>query len=131
MNKRIEPKAGVGVASILLIVAVLCMTVFASLSLLTAKNDAELTEKTVAASAAYYEADALAQQRIADVADFIATGESLPDGVAREENGFSFTQPVSDGLGIYVRLDEHGSATQYSLRRTEDDMDHVILDLWK
>jgi len=131
MNARMRTGAGVGVPSILLIVVVLCMTVFASLSLLTAKNDARLTEKTIAATAAYYEADALAQQRLADISEAIVNGGALPEGVVREEGGISFSQPVSGSLEIFVRLDESGAVVQYGLREAGGAEEAVTLDLWK
>ncbi|MDD4075266.1 MAG: hypothetical protein PHC80_04165 [Eubacteriales bacterium] len=104
MNNRLPSNAGVGVASILLIVVMLCMTVFASLSLLTAKNDATLTDKTVAYTRAYYAADADAQRIIADVAAALSAGTALPAGVARQGNALSFSVPVNESAAILVTL---------------------------
>ncbi|MDD3920974.1 MAG: hypothetical protein PHO41_07395 [Eubacteriales bacterium] len=99
MNNRLPSNAGVGVASILLIVIMLSMTVFASLSLLTAKNDETLTEKTAAYTRAYYAADAAAQRTIANMNAALASGGALPAGAA-----LSFSIPVNDSTALAVTL---------------------------
>lgn len=56
-NERHTPAIHVGSASIVMIFAVLCLTVFASLSLVTANHERKLAEKTAAAVQQYYAAD--------------------------------------------------------------------------
>jgi hypothetical protein len=58
---------GVGSASIVLIFAVLCLTVFALISLSSVKNDKALTDSNVKLVKAYYEADTLAECILADI----------------------------------------------------------------
>ncbi|WP_312645618.1 hypothetical protein [Hydrogenoanaerobacterium sp.] len=52
----------VGSSSILVIFVVLCLTTFATLSLVSAKADYKLTQKTAQATAEYYAADAKAEE---------------------------------------------------------------------
>ena len=56
-NKRSAMGVHVGSASIVMIFAVLCLTVFASLSLVTANYERKLAEKSAAAVQQYYAAD--------------------------------------------------------------------------
>ena len=56
-NKRPTAGVHVGSASIVMIFAVLCLTVFASLSLVTANYERKLAEKSAAAVQQYYAAD--------------------------------------------------------------------------
>ncbi|MDO5111436.1 MAG: hypothetical protein Q4E65_03925 [Clostridia bacterium] len=135
MSNRLPSNAGVGVASILLIVVMLCMTVFAALSLLTAKNDGTLTEKTVAYTRAYYQADATAQRMIADVAAALATGGALPDGVTRNGDTLAFLVPVSETANLCVTLTDTGRAytiDSYGVQGVEDGpLAYDTLTLWQ
>ena len=63
--KRLPSRMGVGASSILLILVVVSLTLFASLALVQARADASLTEKTAASAGAFYDADARAQRMIA------------------------------------------------------------------
>lgn len=69
MSKK-SPSAGIGVgsSSILAIFVVLCLTAFATLSLVSARADAKLTQKSADAAAAYYAADCAAEQKLAELA---------------------------------------------------------------
>ena len=59
-NQRFSPPA-VGGASLLVVFAVLCLTVFALLSLTTVQADVRLADASVQAVADYYAADLEAQ----------------------------------------------------------------------
>ncbi len=136
MNNRLPSNAGVGVASILLIVVMLCMTVFASLSLLTAKNDATLTEKTVAYTRAYYTADAHAQRIIADVAAALASGAALPKEVTQEGDTLSFSVPVNDTAAILVTLHAESNSKlivdSYGVNAVQtQNIEDEPLNLWR
>ena len=67
--KQYPSRMGVGASSILLILVVVSLTLFASLALVQARGDAALTKKTASGIAAFYEADARAQQTIAALDD--------------------------------------------------------------
>ena len=67
--KQYPSRMGVGASSILLILVVVSLTLFASLSLIQARADATLTQKTAASIRTFYEADAKAQQTIAALDD--------------------------------------------------------------
>jgi hypothetical protein len=73
---------GVGSASVVLIFAVLCLTVFALISLSTAANDKALTRNNANLVREYYRADTLAETILADI---------LRDGVQEKVRGIEIT----------------------------------------
>jgi len=96
MAKRSSP--AVGASSLLVIFAVLCLTVFALLSLSTVQADKRLSDASAEAALAYYEADTAAERIFA----LLRAGE-LPDGVTIQ----SYTdliegEPISGQFCSYV-----------------------------
>ena len=102
---------GVGSASIVLIFAVLCLTIFSLITFVVAGNDKSLTDAKVRLVTGYYEADALAERILADILD--------SDTVSAELHGVSihtrwdesldaeviyFFCPISDIKALYVNL---------------------------
>jgi hypothetical protein len=99
---------GVGASSILLILVVVSLTLFASLALVQARSDAALTEKTAVSTAAYYDADARAQLMLTALDDALKLGD-LPesvDGVMKQADGsYAFSVGASDGHALNVVVD--------------------------
>ena len=84
--RKLPSRTGVGASSILLILVAVAMTLFAVLSLVTARNDKVLTDRAVAATSAYYRADSEAQRALADIDAYLATGDEA------KLNGRTLTQ---------------------------------------
>ena len=103
MNKRerFAPPV-VGGSSLLVIFAVLCLTVFALLSLSTVQADGRLADASVEAVTAYYRADCQAEAVLA----CLRSGQ-MPQGVTADGDGYTYTCPISDTqtLLVEVRLD--------------------------
>ena len=76
----------VGASSLLVIFAVLCLTIFALLSISTVQANGRLSDHAVNAVMNYYEADAQAESILAK----LRAGEK-PDGVVQEENSNLYT----------------------------------------
>ena len=96
----------VGGASLLVVFAVLCLTVFALLSLSTVRANGRLSEASAQAVADYYAADCAAQEILAR----LRAGEE-PEGVEFEGFGelyASYACPISDQqeLRVEVRFPE-------------------------
>lgn len=92
----------VGGASLLVVFAVLCLTVFALLSLSTVRANGRLSETSARAVADYYAADCAAQEILAR----LRAGEE-PDGVELEGFGelyASYTCPISDQQELRVKV---------------------------
>ena len=94
----------VGVSSLLVIFAVLCLTVFALLSVSTVRADRALSEKSAAAAEGYYRADYAAEVTLAR----LRAGER-PEGV-KESNGICcYTHPISETQTLVVEVKVEGN----------------------
>jgi hypothetical protein len=98
-----------GSASIVLIFAVLCLTIFSVISLVTALNEETLIKNEVALVTAYYEADSLAEKIFSE----IFFSEEIPSEIFGIEifsyiewdtfrEIVSFMCPISETKGLYV-----------------------------
>lgn len=65
--KKQRGYANIGFSSILTIFLTICLVTFAALSILTANSDYKLTQKVAEKTTAYYDADSIAQQILADI----------------------------------------------------------------
>ena len=138
MDKRSAP--AVGASSLLVIFAVLCLTVFAMLSLSTAQADKRLSDASAAAALSYYEADTEAERIFAR----LRAGE-LPDGVTvttyaapvegAELHGsiYSYTCTISETQALQVELVEQDGVWTVvrwqAVSTTEWEADDSI-DIW-
>jgi len=87
---------GVGSASIILVFAVLCLTIFSLITFVVAGNEKSLVEARVELVTGYYAADALAEQIISD----ILAADAIPESVR--------------GVNIYTGWDDKlGAETTY------------------
>jgi len=68
---------GIGSASIVLVFAVLCLTVFSLITYVVADNDAALVDAEAKLVTGYYEADALAERIVAEILNASVIPESL------------------------------------------------------
>lgn len=100
-RRRFSPPA-VGGASLLVVFAVLCLTVFALLSLATVQADARLADASIQAVTDYYAADCAAQEILAR----LRNGER-PEGVTFSGSGLLYADyvcPISDTQELRVRV---------------------------
>ena len=91
--------AAVGGSSLLTIFGILCLMVFALLSLSTVLSDQRLSEKTMAQVAEYYAADVMAEE----ILSRLRQGE-LPDGVERDGMVYSYSCPISETQDLIVEV---------------------------
>jgi len=101
-DKRSALPVMVGISSLVVIFAVLCLTVFALLSISTVRANQRLSDKASAAVENYYAADCAAEQILAQLRE-----GKIPPGV-KEENGiYIYNCPVSDTqtLAVAVAVD--------------------------
>lgn len=92
----------VGGSFLLVIFSVLCLTVFAMLSLSTVLADQRLTEASMKAVVSYYVADSHAEEIFAR----LRNGE-LPDGVELDGNRYRYQCQVSALQTLYVELERN------------------------
>ena len=88
-----------GGSSLLVIFAVLCLTVFALLSLSTVLANERLNQASVDAISAYYEADCQAEEIFAE----LRNGQ-MPQGVTENAGIYSYSCPISELQELQVEL---------------------------
>ena len=124
-----NPAPIVGGSSLLVIFAVLCLTVFAMLSLTQAQADRRLAQNSWSAVTGYYRADCQAQE----ILSRLRAGER-PEGVTEEgENVFSYACPISDAQTLEVRVrltGENYEILSWQAVFTADWQADEDLDLW-
>ena len=103
-KKRFAPPP-VGGISLLVVFAVLCLTVFALLSLSTVQADVRLADASVRAVSDYYAADREAQEILAR----LRAGEFLED-VSIEGDVYSYSCPISENRELKVEVRIQGPA---------------------
>ena len=111
-RRRFDPAPGIGVGgvSIIMVFAVLCLTIFAVLSLVTARSERALAERHADAVTEYYAADSLAAEVYDALTDAGETPESML-GVSISKpsaNSLSYTVPISDTRELCVLLLREG-----------------------
>ena len=107
---------GVGSASIILVFAVLCLTVFSLITFVVAGNDKVLVDAESRFVLGYYEADALAERVLTELLK--AGVDKTPETVLGLEIGYDwdmdlmanvyyYSCPLSDEKELFVRLAIH------------------------
>ena len=99
--KRIS---GVGISSLLVIFAVLCLTVFAVLSVSTAQAQLRLAESTRRAATGYYSADCCAEEILARL-----RGGEHPENVKKDGDTYTYACKISETQVLAVRVTVNGT----------------------
>lgn len=89
-----------GVASLLTVLAVLCMSIFAILTFTTAKADDKLSEVTASSVENYYNAEYEAQKILADIRN-----GNIPENVEKYNDEYVYTCNISENLVLKVRVE--------------------------
>lgn len=97
-ERKLSPPA-VGASSLLVIFAVLCLTVFALLSVSTVRADGRLGDNVQCAVTNYYAADCQAEAILAR----LRSGE-IPEGVTEENGVYTYACTISDTQVLAVQV---------------------------
>lgn len=119
----------VGGSSLVVIFAVLCLTVFALLSLSTVKADKRLADINAKAVEEYYAADLEAERILSEI-----RGGSLPDGVTKSGNIYSYSCPVSETQMLSVEVSVTGEGfdiIRWQTVSTTDWTENDGLAVWR
>lgn len=129
MDKRQRFQAPVvGGSSLLVIFAVLCLTVFALLSLSTVQADSRLSDASAAAVSGYYAADCRAEELLAE----LRSGQ-IPEGVNVNGDVYSYTCPISETQELQVEVqirDDSWEILQWKAVSTAQWNEDDTLSLW-
>lgn len=126
-KERFSPPA-LGGISLLVVFAVLCLTVFALLTLTTVQADSRLGDSSLRAVTDYYAADCEAQRILA----LLRAGE-VCEGVVREGDTYYFTCPVSENqeLKAAVRFEgEEYTILYWQSVPVEEEREDSGLNVW-
>lgn len=130
-ERRFSPPAAGG-SSLLVIFAVLCLTVFALLSLSTVQANGRLADASAEAASAYYAADCQAEEILARL-----RGGELPENVVKRHgpdgDTYFYTCPVSDTQLLEVEVRLRGAdwtVLRWQTVSTADWQAENTLDLW-
>lgn len=98
-----------GVSSIIAILVILVLVVFSALSIATSKADLVLSQKTSDSVKAYYEADALAEETMAQIAATVGDGKGWETkltalGCDVQGDLVSYVMTVDENRNLDVRL---------------------------
>jgi len=104
-NDRKSAVPAVGISALLTIFGVLCMTVFAFLSVSTVRAHQRLGESSRQAVIGYYEAEEQAHEILANL-----RAGSIPQGVQRQENVYSYSCSISENQSLQVQVQVEGTA---------------------
>ena len=102
----------VGSASIVMVFAVLCLTIFSVLSFVTANHERKLAEKTAEAVQQYYQADWKAEMYYEELEKQLQEGVSVESlsgldmtvQAMAEETQIQYAVPVDDAQELQVQL---------------------------
>lgn len=125
-KERISPPA-IGGSSLLVIFAVLCLTVFALLSLSTVQAEKRLSDAAADGVTAYYKADLEAEKIFAK----LRAGETVP-GVREENGNVMYTCQISENQTLQVELKKTEDRWQIIRWQTVAQMEQVqeTLPVW-
>lgn len=119
---------GIGASSLLVIFSVLCLAVFALLSIATVQSDWRLGDSVQQAAEAYYLADSQAERILAK----LRNGE-VPEGVSQENGVYSYRCGLSDTQVLAVEVAVKGSdyeILRWQVISTADWQPEEILPVW-
>jgi uncharacterized membrane protein len=104
-DKQAGMGAQIGSASIVMIFAVLCLTIFAVLSFQTATHEQRLAQKTADAAREYYRADSIAEETYVRICNLIFEAENEAENQERmiAELDAMQIQQIRTQDGTYLR----------------------------
>ena len=120
--------AAVGGSSLMVIFAVLCMTVFALLTLSSVQAERRLADAATQTVMAYYEADLRAEEIYAR----LRNGEKIP-GLEAKNRTYEFEIPISGRQTLAVAVtqrEEDWVVLRWQAVTREENLDES-LDVWK
>ena len=111
-KKSLSFGTSMGVSSVIAILVILVLIVFSALSITTSKADLTLSQKSADGIKAYYDADAEAEDRMAEIAETIAGGVDWSTELS--QNGYNISSTVGGTpilIAYTIPVDENRNLT--------------------
>ena len=105
-----------GVTSIIAILVILVLVVFSALSITTSKADLVLSQKTSDSTKAFYAADSIAEERLAEISKAVKAERSWASAVSSldckvDGSSISYTIVVDENRNLEVELSVASNGT--------------------
>lgn len=134
MGFRMSRKFGIGSGTVSLVVifAVLCLVVFALLTLMTARADLNLSEKNAEAQYNYYVADALATNVLGAILDSaIIPEEACGIEIRNSGDMVSYSVEINENMSLYVEYSLlESKIKRWNTAQTKDWVADDSIDVW-
>lgn len=105
MNKQNRVSIGIGLSTLLMIFTVLILTIFATLSYLQAKRNLSETDKIIASSVEYYDADYKASEIFNELKDHLDDSDYLQENnISFSNNEYHYSVKINDEKSLDVVL---------------------------
>ena len=131
------PKISIGITSLTVVLCVLCLTVFAVLTLSTALSEKDFSEKRAQATIEFYAAETEAVHLVNEMKTRLEKGEDLvvfakENGITVKENIFRFQKTIDDGqvLNVVLRLENGLHIEVWQVVSTADWTPDESLNVW-
>ncbi|NCC86798.1 MAG: hypothetical protein EOM05_02875 [Clostridia bacterium] len=130
-NERKTAGVNVGGASIIMVFSVLCLTIFAVLTLVSANAESTLAKKSATVISNYYVADENATETLAKVYEIVGGESSLQD-IKVKTAGLSNDISTTEEAGLlYILYSEKIDDSQNLNVKLRTDGDKVDVLTWK
>ena len=137
MTEHKTPKISIGITSLTVVLCVLCLTVFAVLTLSTALSEKDFSEKRAQATLEYYSAETEAAGLVNEMKTRLEKGEDLvvfakDNGITVKENAFRFQKTIDEGqeLDVVLRLENGLHIEVWQVVSTADWTPDESLNVW-
>ena len=138
MNNRFH-LSGIGAVSLMMVIAILLLTIFAILTLMTANNSYELTQNLAQSVNNYYKADKEATNILATIIQTAPTANNIPQSIngiaifSSESNIIKYNCPIDDRQTLNVMIALNDKNHKIVLWQTEYIADWIIdnrIEVW-
>ncbi len=144
MSEKKVPKVSIGIISLVIILTVLCLTIFSVMTLTTAINERSLSRKTAEAVENYYQAEAycsaLANEigrlwekegSIDSLQEFAKTNK-VDCQLEKSEIYFSYHYPIDAGQALFVTISVGNTfqIRQWAVQSTKEWVADQSLQVW-
>lgn len=144
MNEKRSPKISIGIVSMVVILTVLCLTIFSVITLSTAINERQLSEKSAIAIKNYYEAEAycseiankigtiwMENKDVTQLQDF-AKKNNVDCQLEKNEIYFSYQCPIDKNQALFVTLSlgDVFKIERWSIEATQEWVADQDLQVW-
>ena len=102
MKDRKMPFLGIGAASIVLVLAMVCLAVFAALTLSSAKGDHTLSKKNLERTSAFYQASNAANEQVGAIDEKL--WKLYRRSKDKKEKTIAFQESITDTQQLSVKL---------------------------